>query len=237
MNSNLEEARRETNEYHEQYYSDHKLFENGSWLSEPDYELNTVVNELKNRKEPSILDIGAGVGRNAIALALALKENKPMITCVDSLPKATEKLIEYATKYRVASGIIALTEDMDSMEIKKQSFDCILSISVLEHSASYDIMINTINKIIDGTKSGGINRLTFSTDRSVKSLETGKIIESPVETVLNREELLKDLKKLYSGWEIVLLDSIDYDENLDRNGEQVNWKSSDLSFLARKPAC
>ena len=234
MNSSLEKARKETTDYHEQYYGDHELFEKGSWLSEPDYELNNVIELLKPVKSPEILDIGAGVGRNAISLALKLTENRPLITCIDSLPSATEKLLQYATKYKVESSIKARTEDMDSMEIEPEYYDCILSVSVLEHSASYDIMINTIEKIKKGTNCDGINRLTFSTDRTVKSLETGMIIESPVETILSREILMKDLERLYSNWEILLLDTIDYDENLDRKGEKVNWKSSDLSFLARK---
>lgn len=233
-NSKFEEARKETNKYHEQYYSDHDLFESGSWLSNPDYELEAVIEELKHRDKSKILDIGAGVGRNAIALALALKDKQPTICCLDSLSIATAKLLENATKYEVESSIKGITENMDDMVIAESLYDCILSVSVLEHSASYDIMINTIEKIINGTKSGGINRLTFSTNRTVKSLETGKIIESPVETELERDKLIEDLKRLYACWEIILLDTIDYDENLDRNGEKVNWKSSDLSFLARK---
>ncbi|MBI1267888.1 MAG: methyltransferase domain-containing protein [Cryomorphaceae bacterium] len=234
MDREVQKARTETIKYHEQYYGANELFEQGSWLYQPDYELDKVAELLKGRQNPIILDIGCGVGRNAIALARQLRGDNPRIHGIDLLETAIEKLIDNATKYSVAEFISGEARDMDDLSLEEGLYDCILSISVLEHSRSYAIMINTIQKIMRATKNGGFNRLTFSTDRTVTSVKTGLPLESLVETPLRIDSIERELQSLYRDWSIEILDRIEYDENLERFGEQVNWKSSDLSFLAQK---
>ena len=230
----MNKARQETIRYHEDYYGSNKLFEEGSWLEKPDYELDKVIKHLENTDSAKILDLGCGVGRNAIYVARKLKNKKAKIDCFDLLDSAIEQLKEYSNNFDVAENINAKAEDMDSLELKQDYYDGILSISVLEHSQSYDTMINTIYGITNATKNNGINRLTFSTDRKVTVIETGLPIESLVETPLKRDNIVKLLRDIYKDWTIEILESIDYDEDLEHTGKQVNWQSKDLSFLAIK---
>lgn len=234
MKKESQSARLETIRYHEDYYGSNKLYEEGSWLSEPDYEIEKLIEHLLNVDEPRILDLGAGVGRNAIYLAQKLDSNNPTIDCYDLLESAINQLKNYSIQYKVEKHINAYAQDMDNLSLEKNIYDGIMSISVLEHSQSYDTMTNTIKKLISATKSGGIHRLTFSTNRTVTSIKTGLAIESLVETPLERDSIVELLKEIYNDWSIEELSCIDYDENLERLGEEVNWKSSDLSFIALK---
>lgn len=64
--------REEERKYHESFYSSSKLFEEGTWLHKP---VEVVVNwiEKVDKHDPmTVLDLGCGVGRNAIPIAQAI---------------------------------------------------------------------------------------------------------------------------------------------------------------------
>ena len=92
--SRLEAIRRAEAESHTAAYETLQLYAPGSWLSKPVKALEALLPLYADRKGLRVLDLGSGVGRNAIACARTLKGAQ--VTCVDILPMAIEKLMENA---------------------------------------------------------------------------------------------------------------------------------------------
>lgn len=228
-------ARQETIRYHEEYYGSHKLFEKGSWLANHDDEIMTIVAGLHDVSNPRVLDIGCGVGRNALPLAALLKQAGVEVVCLDVLDSAIEMLKQYAKEHAVQDHIKAETFDMDELVIEANSFDVILAISVLEHSKSIERIADIIEQMERGTKFGGVNRMTFSTDRRITDCETGEEIETQVETPLKKDDVIALLERIYANWLFKRVGLVPYSEELDYNGRRVIWTCTDVSFYARKP--
>jgi 2-polyprenyl-3-methyl-5-hydroxy-6-metoxy-1,4-benzoquinol methylase len=228
-------AREETIRYHESYYSSHKLFEEG-WLQKPDEEINRVVSVLSGLSNCRVLDIGCGVGRNAIPVAKELKLNGVRVDCYDMLDSAIQLLNEYAAKFDVSENIVGKCVDMDAIQIEPDTYDAILAISVIEHSKSIEAVERLLGEIVKGTKKGGANRLTVSTDRRATACDTGEPIDTRVETPMTKEQVLEILDRTYSGWHIDRKSLVPYKEDLEYNGRLVTWTCTDVSFFARKPA-
>ena len=89
----FEQSRTKEMSYHHHFYEEHELFQPGSWLSKP---APGVIDQLEYVSEdaPQVLDLGCGVGRNAIPIAQYIKNGGGHITGVDLLPVAIEKLKE-----------------------------------------------------------------------------------------------------------------------------------------------
>lgn len=226
-------AREETIRYHESYYSSHKLFEEG-WLQKPDEEVNRLVSFLSGRSNLKVLDIGCGVGRNAIPIARELKLNGVHVDCYDVLESAIELLHGYAEQFDVQGSIFGRCIDMDAIEIEPDSYDAILSVSVLEHSSSLQGVNRLLEQIVRGTKVGGANRLTISTDRHVTACDTGEVIDTRVETPMSKEQVTEMLQRYYEGWLVDRLSLVPYREDLEYGGRLVTWSCVDVSFFARR---
>lgn len=102
----LEQIRRSEKEYHERCYERNGLFEPGSWLHKP---VKTVTEGLQalyakdESKKIRVLDLGCGVGRNAMPIAEALHaRGGGTVVCVDLLESALDKLRGYAAERSVS---------------------------------------------------------------------------------------------------------------------------------------
>jgi len=229
-----QKAREETIRYHESYYSSHKLFEEG-WLQNPDEEVHRVVSLLSASSGARVLDLGCGVGRNAIAVARELKLSAVKVDCYDMLDSAIELLNKYADEFGVAENIDGKCVDMDAVQIEKEQYDAILAVSVLEHSKSIDGIERLLGEIVAGTKPGGANRITVSTDRRVTACDTGEPVDTRVETPLTKDQTVEMLERHYKGWIVDRLSLVPYKEDLEYNGRLVTWTCTDVSFFARRP--
>jgi tellurite methyltransferase len=143
----------DTTIYHHELYSNHELFESGTWLATPDANVLSIGNDLLGLAEMRILDLGAGVGRNAIPLAKLLKDRGVLIDCVDVLNTAIVKLAQYAVKYGVVDSINPVLADVSTYLVLPEQFDFILAESVLEHCTD---MRAIIKRVQQGTKKGGL---------------------------------------------------------------------------------
>jgi len=76
-------GRLENMRYHTEFYNSHKLFQDGSWLSSAHSALLKLSTELTAKENLLVLDLGCGVGRNAIPLAKELQDCGPMIICCE----------------------------------------------------------------------------------------------------------------------------------------------------------
>ncbi|WP_339256730.1 class I SAM-dependent methyltransferase [Paenibacillus sp. FSL P2-0136] len=91
----------EEKKYHDQCYDTYDLFEPGSWLHKPVTTVINLINQYKDQEYISILDLGAGVGRNSIPIAESIKPRNGKVVCVDLLESAIAKLMSYSQQFGV----------------------------------------------------------------------------------------------------------------------------------------
>lgn len=237
MSIDFERARQETLQYHKAYYSRFKLFEKDSWLENPDQPLMRLLDYLEGKIE--ILDLGCGVGRNAIPMAQALqKSNKTAtITAVDVLAESIDLLKEYASTYKVENIIEAALADNDVFIIEPNKYDLIAAISTLEHCQGKNKVAKLMAAIARGTKSGGFVRIEMTTNRRVTDTSTNEPVPTFVETPLDGEEVQEMLqaKDTFAGWNIISLTVDPYEEELAKEDRTVHWCSTQINFTAQKP--
>jgi len=229
------QARAETIGYHEQYYSKHKLFESGSWLEKPDPKTSELIKRVADKPACRVLDLGAGVGRNAIPMAKALPDDA-QVTCIELVPSAAALLQEYANQHGVGKKIVVINDDFENVSLPPDEFHLVLGISTLEHCSNHDNLVKLIRRFQGWTREGGVHFLSFSTSRKVTDHASGKPIDTFVETRLQTESWQRDLADLYSGWNIEKLGSVEpYSEVLTYRGAKVIWSSDEMEILASKP--
>ena len=102
MDKRLEQIRKAEAESHTAAYESLTLYAPGSWLSKPVKALEELLPLYEQKRGLRVLDLGSGVGRNAIACAERLRDST--VECVDILPVAIEKLRENAENYGANSG-------------------------------------------------------------------------------------------------------------------------------------
>lgn len=232
--STLSRARAETISYHTQYYTKHKLFEGGSWLEIPDVGIPKLIERFSRTPDCRVLDLGAGVGRNAIVLAKALPADSK-VTCVELISVATDLLRKYAVEHGVEEKVIVVNEDFETVSFPEKQFNLVLGISTLEHCSSQQSIVSLIERAQSWTREGGMHFINFSTDRTVVDHATGEPIETYVETRLKKDEWLEELARLYRGWDIEFLGNLDpYSEVLIYNDRKVIWSSNEIEVRATK---
>jgi hypothetical protein len=62
----MSRAQEESNRFHREYYATHRLFEPDTWLEKPNGSVMEIGQLLTERESVRALDLGAGIGRNAI---------------------------------------------------------------------------------------------------------------------------------------------------------------------------
>jgi len=235
MTVDFERAREETLKYHKAYYSRFKLFEDGSWLAHPDAPLMQLLNYLEGNIK--ILDLGCGVGRNAIPMAQALQKlgKEATITCVDVLAESIDLLSEYAVTYKVEDIIDPVLTDNDNFVMAKSHYDLIAAISTLEHCQGKDRVVAVMREIAGSTKSAGFVRIEMTTDRNVIDAASGEAIATFVETPLLGEEVEEMLSLAFAGWNVIGKTIDPYEETIEKEGRSVHWCSTQINFTAQKP--
>lgn len=228
-------AREATKIYHQKLYAEKRLFQKGSWLEKPNETVISLVREnLLGKKNLRVLDLGSGVGRNAIPLAKIIGKLGGKITCVDYLNIAIEKLNEYAIEYNVKEFIDGLVVPIEDFVIKPNTYDYIIAHSVLTHTVSKEEMIRIIKDMVKGTKNNGINYICEITNSREIDVRTGEKLDPDAEVEIIFKELKNLLERLYKGWTIQLLEKNPYKEEFEKTGRKVTWYADYLSFIAKK---
>jgi SAM-dependent methyltransferase len=238
----FEKARNETISYHKLYYSRHQLFDEDSWLAKPDAGLMKLVEENllpgwdgSGQQPLQILDLGCGVGRNAIPVAMAIiRADVPAkITCVDVLDESINLLMQNCITYGAEDLIEGVVADNDSFAILPGHFDLIAAISVVEHCAGRAKVLKLLKAIATGLKPGGFVRIEMTTDRNVIDLGTKQAVPTHVETPLTERQVKTMLDEAFKDFEVLSLDVFPYKEVLDKDGKKILWQSKQVSFSAR----
>jgi 2-polyprenyl-3-methyl-5-hydroxy-6-metoxy-1,4-benzoquinol methylase len=236
MNTNdLNHIREEEKEYHEQYFADHRLYEEGSWLEEPEPRILKFLS-LLNRDEPlQILDLGCGVGRNSIPMASMVKDSGGRVICVDLLQQALDQLDAYSQQYKVDSVITTHPADISDFSFLQDSYDYILAASSLEHVKSEFILKKVLHAMVKGTKASGINLIYMNTNIKEITIATGVEREPLFEIQISKEALLAHLREAYEGWEELHVTDQSLELEITRDETPVMLMADHLVFAARKP--
>ncbi|MGM0806136.1 MAG: class I SAM-dependent methyltransferase [Bacillota bacterium] len=230
----LKRIRQEEKEYHDYCYDNYKLFEKGSWLNKPVrtvMELVPMLNELHNIQ---ILDLGCGVGRNSIPLALALKENGVQLHCVDFLDSALEKIELYSTAFGVNDQISLINADIGSYDIKDNRYDLIIAVSSLEHVDSVESLRLVLQRMEKGTRNGGVNCLIVNSEVTETDLETQTPLEALIEINMSTNDMRNLLEDTYTDWEILktTVNSLHY--QIVRNQKPVVLTTNAITYVVKK---
>ena len=201
--SRLKEIRQAEAESHTKAYTNHALFDAGSWLAKP---VKTVLNILplfEGYKEFRALDLGSGVGRNSIPIAQHFSRIPCRVDCVDILELAIEKLNENALQYSVAGNIKGIVSSIDDYDIKVDSYDLIVAVSALEHIASRSAFEKKLVEIRDGLRIGGVACLIVNSGVIEHDKATGKALPPQFEVNLQTAEMQDILGKTFADWQII----------------------------------
>ena len=197
----LEVIRRAEAESHTAAYEALELYAPGSWLSQPVKALQALLPLYESRVGLRVLDLGSGVGRNAIACARQLPDSR--VDCVDILPVAIEKLRENARNYGVSQRITGIVAPVDSFPIEANRYDIILAASVLEHLDARESAIRKMQEIAEGIRPGGAAMILMNTGVKEWDADTGEALDAQFEVNLPPEEVRALLSEFFRGWEVL----------------------------------
>lgn len=228
----LEVIRRAEAESHTAAYEALELYAPGSWLSQPVKALQALLPLYESRVGLRVLDLGSGVGRNAIACARQLPDSR--VDCVDILPLAIEKLRENARNYGVSQRITGIVAPVDSFPIEPGGYDMILAASVLEHLDARESAIRKMQEIAEGIRTGGAAMILMNTGVKEWDADTGEALDAQFEVNLPPEEVRGLLSDFFRGWEVLWDKCIHYEYPVPRGERMAVISSEVVTFTARR---
>lgn len=236
MNDRLLQIRECERKSHEEIYEKAGLFQEGSWLQRPVKTVMDVLPRFDGYEELRVLDLGCGVGRNAIAIAESFKDIDCTVDCVDLLDMAIDKLHTYAGVHKVSQHINGQVVPIEDYEIAEDSYDLVLAVSALEHVESRKVFSDKLEEMERGIKANGILCLIINTSVTEHDKETGKALEPQFEVNMQTEKVLSLLCSIFSGWELVKKTVRKQEYEIARSNGISNLKSDVVTYVARKVA-
>jgi cyclopropane fatty-acyl-phospholipid synthase-like methyltransferase len=233
--SDFQQAREKEIAYHEQFYDQTALFEQGTWLARP---VAAVMDHLELLKVQNlrVLDLGCGVGRNSIPMAQRIQDMNGTVVCVDLLESAITKLRQYAEQYGVASHIETHVADAQYFRITPGMYHYIVACSCLEHLTSEEAFVAKLEEMQEGTAPLGIHCIMINTNVKEIDVETGKEQEGLIELNLPTERAFSILHRLYADWEILCERQVHQEIPEVHDGRDIMFCGEWITFTARKGA-
>jgi len=233
MDHRLEEIRREEARSHTELYEKEALYTGESWLKKPVATVMGLLGHFDGYEQVRILDLGCGVGRNAIAIALQLGK-KCQADCVDLLEIAIEKLSANAKAYGVEDGIRGVVSPIESFPIYIEAYDFIFAVSALEHIDGTESLKSKLFEMEKGVRKGGLVCLIMNSGVEERNKATREGIPAGFEVNLPTEELAELLHDTFAGWEVLKETVVPQRYEIPR-GEVTSLLSTKvLTFAAKK---
>ncbi len=234
MDERIAHIREQEAAYHEACYSKHALFAPGSWLHKPVKTVLDGLEYLQEREALRVLDLGSGVGRNAIPIARAIAPRGGTVVCVDLLQSALDQLARYSEQHGVREGIETRLSDIDHFEIGEAVYDYIVAVSTLEHVSSEEIFMRKLGELARGTTTGGAVCLIIGCNHREVVTDTGRELDPMFEVLLSTEQLLAAIGDAYRGWNVKRFHIKPLAFDIERDGRAVKLYSDVVTFLACK---
>lgn len=230
----LESIREAGRKSHEEVYSESVLFEKGSWLYKPVKTVLDILPLFSDYDKLSVLDLGCGVGRNAIPIARFFADKSCKVDCVDILELAIDKLTAYSKTYGVNQNINGIVSAIDNFKIEKNGYDFIFAVSALEHVASEEIFINKLVEIRDGIKENGVVCLIVNSDVKEQEKGGGKIAEPQFEVNLQTDTMQRIFSEMFSDWSVLKSSVVKQEYDIPREDFISELSTNVVTYVARK---
>lgn len=203
MDERIKSIRMEEERSHKELYEKETLYAGESWLKKPVNTVMELLGQFDGRENFTALDLGCGVGRNAVAIALHFRGRDCQIDCVDLLPMAVEKLLENGKRYGVEDALRGVVSSIEAFPIREACYDLILAVSALEHAESEEALKTTLAGIAAGVKQSGLVCLIMNTAVKERDIQTGQEFPAQFEVNLPTKELKELLDGTFKGWEVL----------------------------------
>lgn len=234
-NEQFEAARKAEAGYHSNFYQNNELFASGTWMARPMPMVMDMLERLLTHKtELRVLDLGCGVGRHTIPIAQRLWQTNSEVIGVDLLDEAVDGLRKYAKEYQVDHIVQVEKADVEHYAVKPDHFDYIAACSCLEHVSNKQALVEAIERLQVGTRTGGIHCITMSTSVEEKEINTGREIEPLIELNLPTAEAIALLEKAYTDWNILLQEHVTKTIEEEKYDEPTQFRCELLRFAAQK---
>lgn len=237
-NDHFEAARASEADYHQRFYEDNDIFEQGTWMAKPGpVVIDMLARLLVHKKDLQVLDLGCGVGRNTIPVAERLKGSWSQVKGVDLLEDAAEMLRRNAAEYGLDQLIEAEAADVENYPIPKDAYDYIIACSALEHTSSREAMERALTAMKNGTKLGGIHCITISTNVEEVDRESGAHHPGLIELNLSEEETLAILDLHYEGWNVLTRHAASQSIEEEKDGRSIDFRCTLITYAVQKTQC
>lgn len=230
----LTKIREQERQSHIAAYTQNTLYQEGSWLKKPVKTVMELLPLFQDRSAMRVLDLGCGVGRNAIAVASRFSPIPCRIDCVDILDLAIEMLSWYAHEYQVSDSIHGIVSPIDAFEIEPDCYDLILAVSALEHMDSEASLIRKLYEIRNGTKENGLVCLIMNASVKEYHSATGEEIPAQFEVNLPVAVLQELLLSVFSGWNILKQTCVSQTYSIPRDGFISEVHTNVVTLVAKK---
>lgn len=219
---------------HMDAYSNHILYQEGSWLHKPVKTVLELLPYFDSYSQLRVLDLGCGIGRNCISIAQRFQKIQCRIDCVDILPFAIEKLNENAERFHVSAQINGIVGPLDSFPIPDRTYDLILAVSALEHADSEETFLRKLTEIKSGIRKNGIVCLIINSNVREFDKQTGEEVPAQFEVNLPGNELEEMVHKIFHDWAILKEGFRDQQYDIPRENSIRDLHTSVYTFVAQK---
>ena len=233
MDDRIKRIRKEEARSHRELYEKEALYAGESWLKKPVATVMELLGHFDDREQVRILDLGCGVGRNAIALALQLGE-RCRVDCVDLLEVAIEKLSENAKAYGVEDRIRGVVSPIESFPIYIKEYDLIFAVSALEHIDGEESLKSKLLEIQEGINADGLVCLIMNSGVEERNKATGEGIPAGFEVNLPTEKLAELLRHTFAGWEVLKETVVPQRYEIPRGDITSLLSTKVFTFVAKK---
>lgn len=190
--------------------------ENNCWGSKPSKAITDFLN-LFNQTS-SVLDLGAGEGRNSIYLA----KGGFKVTAIDISKESISKLKKYSEKENLK--IKSVVGNIVDFLKKPNKFNIILGVNVLQY-ISKEKLKKVIKDIQDKTVKNGFNIMSsfiYSDKKSAQEYEKRAMSYF----------FPGELKEFYSNWKILFYK--EEEGKMEQHGDEPPHKHTSVTLVAQK---
>ena len=234
MTTELNRIRDAEKRSHLEVYSAAKLFEPGSWLARPVKTVMDLLPLFEKYPQLRVLDLGSGVGRNAIPVAQKFRHIHCRVECVDILDYAIDKLRENAEKLGVAEAVQGIVSPLDAYPVEENAYDLILAISALEHIESEEAFVGKLTQLRNGTRDHGIICLVINSNVTERDTRTGEAVPPQFEVNLPTDKLMGLLDNAFANWEQIKRTVVHQQYEIPRDSGPVDLSTDVVTCVVRK---
>ncbi|WP_414049128.1 class I SAM-dependent methyltransferase [Macrococcus animalis] len=219
-------------DYHDTFYKSTKLYEPGSWIGKPVANVMEAFELLEASKPLKILDLGSGVGRNAIAIAQESVKGT-VIDCVDLLPSAIEILDDNAHVYSVQDKINGIVSSIEDYSIGKD-YDLIIGVSTLEHVNNEKAFELVLTEIRNHLVIKGVACLIINSEVQEKGTDSGELLVPQFEVNMPTKDMQKLVHNVFRHYEFVKEEIKSLNYRINRADKEVNLSTNAITFIIRR---